>query len=79
MYTDNRDAGGPAEKPVARGARRIPQMWVEAAGSPSQESKKSDCDRKCPGRSEIDRTIRTLKATAGAGTPIAQARPADKP
>ena len=23
MYTDNRDAGGPAEKPVARGARRM--------------------------------------------------------
>ena len=34
MYTDNRDAGGPAEKPVVRGARRMPQMRAEAADKP---------------------------------------------
>lgn len=55
----------------------MPQMRAEAAGSPAQESKKSDCDWKCPGRSEIDRTIRMLKATAGAGIPAAQAQLAE--
>ena len=34
MYTDSRDAGGPAEKPVARGARRMSQMRAEAADKP---------------------------------------------